>query len=1001
MDTWTSFIFDSFQSDAPIPNTLSRDTHRTETIDLNGIFDPIASGSFRLTGTEAGSLGKLLDALPIPVLLIDHELRISLANKACEMPEIVKGGMNRKPFADLFPRKAHSDACKLMVEDVLTTRRTREMTTLLQLNERKMWGRLHLRSIRTGQERFVLVMIQDLTLEKKQLILTRQHREELRKTHNQLEIRVHDGTAELTQSNELLRSEIQERKQAERELTLSQASFTSIVDESKEGIIVIDHEGTIRYCNPTAREFFGNSGEKLTAYSFSTGLDTHGVKELPIIRAEGGLGIGEMHITKTRWHGTPAHLAVVRDITDRKAAEEALRENEHRYRQTFNRMRAVTLLIEPETACIVDANPTAAEFYGYSVEELKSMKLTELNTAQSKDIFDVINKSMSEQQNYHIASHRLGSGEIREVEVYTGPIELNSGKLLNSIIHDVTDRKLALEKLHLAAKIIESSSEAMITTDTTGRVVGVNRAFSQITGYCRQDVLGQMADLFLLGINGSTSGIWETATSTGSWQGEVWDKKKNGEPYPKALVLSAVRSNEGVVTHYVGTFSDITKIKKAEKRLQLLAHFDPLTQLPNRLLFRDRLERALIGADRRKSTVALMLLDLDRFKNINDTLGHGAGDNLLIQVSKRLNDSVRKGDTVARLGGDEFAVVLPDMSSNIAAANVARKIVQSMSKPFDIDGREVFVTTSIGITYYPLDGIQFDRLLQNADMALYRAKELGKNNFQFFCEEMNIKARDLSDLENALRGAIGRDEFVVYYQPRVNLRTGEIVSAEALLRWRRPGNGLVMPGEFISVAEETGAIVPIGYWVLENACAQMKQWHDMGLPRIGVAVNVSARQLHDNGLVDTIGRVLAKTGLNPSSLELELTESVAMQDAALTIEIFTELKKMGIRISIDDFGTGFSSLSYLKRFPIDMLKIDRSFVKDIANDPDDESIVKAIIAMAHSLKLGVVAEGVETKEQLRFLGLHHCEEWQGFFFSRPGPAEDMAQMLSKRRSMVA
>ena len=394
-------------------------------------------------------------------------------------------------------------------------------------------------------------------------------------------------------------------------------------------------------------------------------------------------------------------------------------------------MRAVKLLIEPETACIVDANPAAAEFYGYSVEKLKSMNFTELNIAAKGDVFDSINKSMSEQQNYHTTSHRLGSGEIREVEIHTGPIELNSGKLLNSIIHDITDRKLAEEKLHLAAKIIESSREALFTTDTTGRVSDVNQAFCDITGYSRGDVIGQMADVFQLGIKGSNSDIWETVTSTCAWQGEVWDKKKNGEPYPKFLFVSAVKSNEGVVTHYVGIFSDITKIKKAEKHLQHLAHFDPLTQLPNRLLFRDRLQRALVAADRRKTIAALMLLDLDRFKNINDTLGHGAGDRLLIKVSERLIHSLRKGDTVARLGGDEFAVVLPEISSNLAAANVARKIVQSMSKPFNLDGREVFITTSIGITLFPDDGIQFDRLLQNADMALYHAKELGKNNFQF------------------------------------------------------------------------------------------------------------------------------------------------------------------------------------------------------------------------------------------------------------------------------
>ncbi len=993
-------FFDRFSHAEPVPKFIEGETG-TETLDLDDLQNEANSGSFYLTSMEAGFLGKLLHAFPIPSLLVDHQHQIVFANKACGVSRIYKTNMSGRPFEDLFPYKEHSDACKMLVDHVLQTRKTQVTTSLLQINGRKMWGRLHLRSMRAWQNRSALVLIEDLTLEKKQLILTKRHQDELRKAHSELELRVRERTVELTKSNELLRSEISERRRAEQELKLSRASFTSIVEGSKDGIVIVDQEGAVRYCNPAAWQFFGCSAEQLAAQRFSTQLDRNGVQELAIITPEGGLGTAEMHVTDTDWHGTPAYLAVLRDITERKCAEQALRENEHRYRQTFQRMRAVKLLIDPETANIVDANPAAAEFYGYTVEKLKSMNFTDLNSAPIEEVFDAINKSVSEQQNYYISTHVLASGETREVEIHTGPVLLNSGQLLNTIIHDITDRKRAEQKLHLAAKIIESSNEALITTDTTGRVIDVNQAFCKITGYLREDVVGQMADVFQLGINGSTLDIWEAVLSTGAWQGEVWDKRKNGELYPKLLSVSAVKNNDGIVTHYVATFSDITKIKKAEKHLQHLAHFDPLTKLPNRLLFRDRLQRALVAADRRKSMVALMLLDLDRFKNINDTLGHGAGDKLLIQVSERLAKSVRQSDTVARLGGDEFTVVLPDIPSNLSAANVARKIVQSMSKPFNLDGREVFITTSIGITLYPNDGTQSDRLLQNADMALYHAKELGKNNFQFFCEEMNIEAIERSDLEDALRGAIDRDEFMVFYQPRLNLRTGEIMNVEALLRWRHPKRGLVLPGQFISVAEETGAIVPIGDWVLETACAQVKKWQDMGLPRIGLAVNVSARQLNQDDLIDTVSRVLSKTGIQPSCLELELTESVAMQDAARTIHFFTELKKMGIQISIDDFGTGYSSLSYLKRFPIDKLKIDKSFVKDIVNDADDEAIVKAIIAVAHSLKLKVVAEGVETKEQLRFLRLHHCDEWQGFHFSRPIPGDEMTQMLQRGKTMVA
>jgi diguanylate cyclase (GGDEF)-like protein/PAS domain S-box-containing protein len=1001
MHSMKSFILDGYSSEAPIPKFIGGVTASTETIDLANIFDPSASGSFRFTRTETGFLGKLLDALPIPALLIDDQCRISFANSACHIPETYEGDMKTVPFASLFNCEEHSDACKLLVDNVLATRKTQGTTALLKLNGRNMWGRLQLRSIRAWQERFVLVLVEDLTLEKEQLVLTKRHEEEMRKAHDELEIRVRSRTAELTKSNKLLKREIQERRRAELELKLSRASFTSIVEESKEGIIIIDQEGAIRYLNTAAWGFFGASAETLAAQKLPMQLDENGAKELAIVRAEGGMGTAEMHITTTDWHGTPAYVAVLRDITDRKSAEEALRESEHRYRQTFNRMRAVKLLIEPETARIVDANPAAAEFYGYSVEQLKGMTFPELNTALPKVVLSSIHTSMLEQQNYHVTKHLLRSGEIREVEIHTGPIELSSGKLLNCIIHDITDRKLAEEKLLLAAKIIESSSEALVTMDTAGLVVDVNEAYSKITGYSRVDVLGHKADVFQLGANEANSNIWETAVSTGAWQGEVWDKRKNGEAYPKFLFVSAVRSNEGVVTHYVGAFSDISKIKAAEKHLQRLAHFDPLTRLPNRLLFRDRLERAAISADRRKTIVGLMFLDLDRFKNVNDTMGHGAGDKLLTQVSERLVHSVRKGDTVARLGGDEFAVVLVDIQSSLDAANVAGKIIQALNKPFNLDDRQVFITASIGITLYPDDGTPFDRLLQNADMALYHAKELGKNNFQFFREAMNVTANQVAELEEALRGAIDRDEFVLYYQPRVNLATGDIVNVEALIRWRRPGYGLVGPAQFISVAEETGAIAPIGEWVLEAACACMKRWHEMGLRKIRVAVNVSGRQLDQDCLVDAIRRVLDKTGLQARFLELELTESVAMKDAERTIDVFTKLKKMGVHISIDDFGTGYSSLSHLKRFPIDMLKIDGSFVMDIANRSDDEAIVKAIIAVGHSLKLAVVAEGVETKEQLALLGPHHCDEWQGFYFSPPVPAEEMEKMLQENRSMPA
>ena len=443
---------------------------------------------------------------------------------------------------------------------------------------------------------------------------------------------------------------------------------------------------------------------------------------------------------------------------------------------------------------------------------------------------------------------------------------------------------------------------------------------------------------------------------------------------------------------------DLEERKRVEQSIRYMAHHDALTGLPNRSLFRDRLTHAMAQADRYHQRLAVMFLDLDRFKAINDTLGHNVGDQLLTIAAERLRSCVRDSDTVARLGGDEFTVVVEDIIEDHDAAAVAQKILDTLSQPFNLYGHEVFISVSVGITLYPSDDDNADNLLRNADSAMYRAKEFGRNNFQFYVADMNIKARERLMLESSLRRALDRNEFMLYYQPRVDLLSGRVIGAEALLRWRHPEMGLVPPSEFIPILDETGMIIPVGDWALREACRQNREWQDMGLPPIRIAVNLSVRQFMQKDLADTIIRALDAAGLSAEHLEVEITEALFLEHNQTNIITLARLKNMGIHISIDDFGTGYSSLSYLKRLPIDTLKIDQSFVRDIG-DPDNKAIASAIIAMAASLRLNVLAEGVETDEQLAFLRAQGCNEIQGFAFSHPLPAQEFERLLRDGRQM--
>jgi diguanylate cyclase (GGDEF)-like protein/PAS domain S-box-containing protein len=574
------------------------------------------------------------------------------------------------------------------------------------------------------------------------------------------------------------------------------------------------------------------------------------------------------------------------------------------------------------------------------------------------------------------------------------------------LIADIAARKRTEQALQLRERAIEASTNAIIILSAGApdyAIEYVNPAFERITGYPASEAIGRHIG-FLWGKDCDQSGIEEVRGCTleqREGHAVLRNYRKDGTLFWSDLYIAPVRDDTGNVSHYVAAQYDITATKRYESELEFQTNRDALTGLANRNLLRDRLGQAISYAHRYGHPIWVLFIDLDRFKFINDTLGHQAGDVLLKAVANRVQSSVRDTDTVARMGGDEFVLVLPERTDAGLSTGIVRRIMDAIAEPLTIEGHEFFISSSIGLSVYPTDGLTPEELIKHADVAMYRAKETGRNNFQFYTSEMNERALERLRIEGDLRNALERGEFVLYYQPQVDLRTREIVGVEALIRWQHPEFGMVPPIRFIALAEETGLIVPIGAWVIQEACRQGKEWQREGLGHLSMSVNLSARQFSQKDLVECVAAALNESGLSAEYLEIELTESLVMADVENAIGILRELKSIGVKLSIDDFGTGYSSLSYLKRFPIDVLKIDRSFVNDITIDPDDAAIVTSIISLAHSLRLKVIAEGVETIEQLTYLRKHECDQIQGYFFSRPIPAEALGRMLKEGKRLQA
>ena len=566
------------------------------------------------------------------------------------------------------------------------------------------------------------------------------------------------------------------------------------------------------------------------------------------------------------------------------------------------------------------------------------------------------------------------------------------------IQEDITEQRQADERLRQAAAVFDSSTEGMMITDLSATIIEVNRAFVEITGYERDEVIGQPTRLLRSGQHPPSfyQTLWRSLIDTGQWRGEVWNRRKNGEIYPEWLTLSTVRDAPGAPLFYAGVFSDITTVKQSAQQLEHLAHHDPLTDLPNRMLLNARLDHAIDHANRSGASLAVLFLDLDRFKNINDVYGHPFGDQLLRQVADRLRACVRLDDTVARLGGDEFVVLLEEIKEPHSAVLVAEKIQLALNQPFAIELREQFVTASIGISIFPRDGTEAAELIRNADAAMYQVKEGGRFGFAFYTPELTQKAAERVRLENDLHKALDLDQFQLHYQPQVELSSGRITGVEALVRWQHPDRGLLYPSAFIAIAEESGLMPRIGRWILHAACQQARQWLDEGIDFGRIGVNIAASQLRRGDLVALTRDTLASTALPADKLELEVTEGFIMQQAAEAIPRLDALRQLGVAIAIDDFGTGYSSLSYLKRLPVTRLKIDQSFVRDIPGDKEDAAITRAIIALANSMGLDVIAEGVESTEQVAFLVAEGCHLAQGHHFSPAEPASTLTLWMRRR-----